>query len=76
MTNFLIFFTLIFSFALIILWMVLDYQFKRYKAICQQPFVIHVTGKLSDEDRKMLMAVIKNHNDKIKLEESCGYTQP
>lgn len=71
MTNFLIFFIVVFIIALLILWMMLDYQFTRLK----RPLVIIVCEELKTEDKEMLLDAIKNHKDQVKLVDPCGYIQ-
>lgn len=71
MTNFLIFFIVVFIVALLILWMMLDYQFTRLK----QPLVIIVAKDLKTEDKEMLLDAIKNHKDQVQVVDPCGYIQ-
>ncbi|HCK29790.1 MAG TPA: hypothetical protein DHW29_06100 [Acinetobacter ursingii] len=71
MTNFLIFFIVVFIVALLILWMMLDYQFTRLK----RPLVIIVAKDLKTEDKEMLLDAIKNHKDQVQLVDPCGYIQ-
>ncbi|WP_048765526.1 hypothetical protein [Acinetobacter sp. 243_ASPC] len=71
MTNFLIFFIVVFIVALLILWMILDYQFTRLK----QPLVIIVCEDLKTEDKEMLLDAIKNHKDQVQVVDPCGYIQ-
>ncbi|MGQ2387037.1 MULTISPECIES: hypothetical protein [Acinetobacter] len=71
MTNFLIFFIVVFIVALLILWMMLDYQFTRLK----RPLVIIVCEELKTEDKEMLLDTIKNHKDQVQVVDPCGYIQ-
>ena len=57
--------------ALLILWMILDYQFTRLK----QPLVIIVCEDLKTEDKEMLLDAIKNHKDQVQVVDPCGYIQ-
>lgn len=45
MTNFLIFFIVVLAFSLIILWMILDYQFIRLQSELKQNSQLKVKGK-------------------------------
>ncbi|HAV5431509.1 TPA: hypothetical protein JI046_12940 [Acinetobacter baumannii] len=74
MTNFMIFLIVLFVLSLIILWLILDYHFIRFKK--SVPLNIVVAGPLSNDDAEMLKNLISDHNAKIQLVDPCGYTQP
>lgn len=69
-----IFLIVLFVLSLIILWLILDYHFIRFKK--SVPLNIVVAGPLSNDDAEMLKNLISDHNAKIQLVDPCGYTQP
>lgn len=75
MTNFMIFLIVLFVLSLIILWLILDYHFIRLsKLLTPTPLVI--TGELTEDEKEMLLKAINEHNAKIELVDSCGFTRP